>query len=99
MPVRDKTGHIVRWLGTNTDITEQVRVDGPIRFEAANGYRINTTDALVDLKTRRMASGGGVTGTVPQGSFSANRLRADLEARTVTLQGNARLRIQPRGPR
>ena len=78
---------------------EQVRVDGPIRFEAANGYRLNTSDALVDLKTRRLASSGAVTGNVRQGSFSANRLRANLETRTVTLDGNARLRIQPRGPR
>ena len=78
---------------------EQVQVEGPIRFEAANGYRLDTTNALVDLKTRRLASGGAVTGQVRQGSFSANRLRADLESRTVTLAGNARLRIQPRGPR
>ena len=36
-----------------------------------------------------------MTGTVPQGTFSANKLRADLEERTVTLDGNARLRIVP----
>ena len=40
-----------------------------------------------------------VTGTVSQGTFSADRLDADLEARTVTLRGNARLRVNPRGAR
>lgn len=79
--------------------TEQVRVDGPIQFRAADGYRLDTRDATVDLKARKLASGGAVTGAVRQGTFSANRLRADLAARTVTLDGNARLRIQPRGPR
>ena len=78
---------------------EQVQVEGPIRFDAAGGYRLDTSDALVDLKTRKLAGSGAVTGNVRQGSFSANRLRADLEARTVTLDGNARLRIGPRGPR
>lgn len=79
--------------------TEQVRVDGPIAFRAANGYNIDTSDATVDLKTRQMRSDGDVTGTVPEGTFRADRLRADLEARTVTLEGNARLRIVPRGTR
>ncbi|MDB5694818.1 MAG: export transporter periplasmic protein LptC [Sphingomonas bacterium] len=78
---------------------EQVQVDGPVRFDAANGYRLDTHDALVDLKTRRLVGSGAVTGNVRQGSFSANHLRADLEGRTVLLDGNARLRIQPRGPR
>jgi lipopolysaccharide export system protein LptC len=78
---------------------EQVRVDGPIQFRAANGYRLDTRDATVDLKARTLQSGGAVTGAVQQGTFSANRLTADLESRTVRLVGNARLRIQPRGPR
>lgn len=78
---------------------EQVHVDGPIAFRAANGYRLDTRDAVVDLKARKLASGGAVNGSVRQGVFSANRLHADLEARTVTLDGNARLRIHPRGSR
>ena len=40
-----------------------------------------------------------MTGTVPQGTFSADRMRADLTERTVTLDGNARLRIVPREAR
>lgn len=77
-------------------VSEKVDVDGPIRFRAANGYTLDTSGATLDLKTRRMQSGDGVTGTVPQGRFSANRMRADLESRTVTLDGNARLRVVPR---
>ncbi|WBH17533.1 LPS export ABC transporter periplasmic protein LptC [Sphingomonas radiodurans] len=79
--------------------TEQVAVDGAIAFRGPNGYTLDTNNATVDLKTRRLQSGGAVTGTVAQGTFSANRLDADLEARTVTLRGNARLRVNPRGTR
>jgi lipopolysaccharide export system protein LptC len=75
--------------------SERVAMDGPIAFRAADGYALDTRDATVDLKTRRMRSGGAVTGTTPQGSFSGDRLEADLEARTVKMTGNARLRIVP----
>ncbi|WP_375288197.1 LPS export ABC transporter periplasmic protein LptC [Sphingomonas sp.] len=75
--------------------SEQVKVDGPIAFRGPNNYTLDTRDATVDLKTRRLQSAGAVTGTVPQGTFRGDRLRADLEARTVTLDGNARLRIVP----
>lgn len=75
--------------------SEQVDVLGPIQFRAANGYSLDTTNATVDLKTRRLQSGGAVTGTTSMGNFSGDRLDADLEARTVRLTGNARLRIDP----
>lgn len=79
--------------------TEKVDVRGPIAFRGPNGYSLDTSAATVDLKSRTLQSGGGVTGTVRQGNFSADRLSADLEARTVTLRGNARLRVNPRGAR
>lgn len=75
---------------------EQVAVEGPIKFQTADGYTLDTHDATVDLKTRRMQSGGAVTGTTPMGTFSGNKLTADLERRTVSLDGNARLRIYPK---
>ena len=66
-------------------------------MRAAGGYRPDTSNATVDLESRRMQSAGAVTGTVPQGTFRGDRMRADLEARTVTLDGDARLRFVPRG--
>ncbi|RYY23598.1 MAG: LPS export ABC transporter periplasmic protein LptC [Sphingomonadales bacterium] len=75
---------------------EQVSVQGPIKFQTSDGYTLDTHDATVDLKTRQMQSGGAVSGTTPMGTFSGNKLTADLEKRTVSLDGNARLRIYPR---
>ena len=87
--IRADTGHY-------NMTTERVAVDGPLKFQTADGYVLNTHDATVDLKTRKLESGGAVTGNTPSGTFSANKLTADLESRTVSLEGRARLRIQPR---
>ena len=76
--------------------SEQVSIDGPVRVMATGGYTLDTNNATLDLKTRHMRSSGAVTGTVPQGQFSANQLSADLDNHVVTLDGNARLRIVPR---
>ncbi|WP_066799236.1 LPS export ABC transporter periplasmic protein LptC [Sphingomonas soli] len=87
---------IVAQQGRYNMNSEQVSIQGPIQFKTSDGYTLDTHDATVDLKTRRMESGGAVTGTTPMGLFSGNKLTADLEKRTVSLDGNARLRIYPR---
>ncbi|RJF94086.1 LPS export ABC transporter periplasmic protein LptC [Sphingomonas cavernae] len=78
---------------------ETVAVDGPILFTAADGYRLETTNVAVDLKSRQVTSTGAVTGNMPLGNFSASTMRADLANRTVTLDGRARLRIIQGGVR
>ncbi|MCX8474276.1 MAG: LPS export ABC transporter periplasmic protein LptC [Sphingomonas sp.] len=74
---------------------QKVAIDGPLKFQTADGYVLNTHDATVDLKSRQLQSGGAVTGNTRFGSFSADALSADLDQRTVSLTGNARLRIIP----
>jgi diguanylate cyclase (GGDEF)-like protein/PAS domain S-box-containing protein len=44
-PIRDASGRVVRWLGTNTDITEQHAVEETLRRGALH-------DALTDLPNR-----------------------------------------------
>ena len=77
--------------------SEQVAVDGPIAVRGPNDYRLNTRDAVVDLKSRQLQSRGAVVGSTPMGNFSANRLKADLEQRSVVLEGDAKLRVYPGG--
>jgi lipopolysaccharide export system protein LptC len=72
---------------------EVVRIIGPMHFAAADGYRLETRDVSVGLKTRQIVSGGAVDGRMPLGTFSADRMSADLVARTVTLEGRAHLHI------
>ncbi len=81
--------------GTYNYNTEQISVDGPVNFEAADGYSMVTRNVDIDLKTRKAVGSGGVDGTVPTGTFSAENIVADLEERTVSLDGNARLRMTP----
>jgi lipopolysaccharide export system protein LptC len=77
---------------------EIVSIDGPLVFQSADGYRLATRDVAVGLKSRKIASGGPVDGRMPLGTFSAGRISADLQARTVVLDGRARLHIvQGRG--
>jgi lipopolysaccharide export system protein LptC len=76
---------------------ETLMVDGPISFTAADGFRLDTRDVAVGLKTRKLASGGPVSGRLPIGTFSANQINADLTSRTVVLEGRVRLHITQRG--
>lgn len=74
---------------------QMIGVPGAVNFQSADGYRMVTQGANIDLNTRRMVSNGRVEGRIPAGTFSADRIIADLEQRTVTLEGHARLRMEP----
>lgn len=76
---------------------ETVAVDGPIRFESANGYRLTTRDVDIALDQRKLRSRGPVEGRTPVGTFRADHLSADLDAHTVSLDGRASLRIDQFG--
>lgn len=74
---------------------EQVKVAGPVTFTAADGYRMTVSNVAIDLRNRSVIGAGGVSGAIPAGTFSADRILADLDERTVTLDGHARLRMAP----
>ena len=73
---------------------ELVRVDGPIRVVGPDGYRLATRDVTVNLDNRTMESSGPVSGLMPLGQFQAGSLSADLDERTVRLNGGVRLKIE-----
>ncbi len=75
--------------------TEQIIVAGPVVFSAADGYRMETKNVRIDLDAQVAVGAGGVSGAVPTGSFTADRIYADLRERNVRLEGNARLRMVP----
>ena len=78
------------------DIERQlVAVDGAVRFATSDGYRMTVSNVSIDLPRRVVFGTGGVEGAIPAGTFSADTIRADLEARVLTLAGNARLRMVP----
>ena len=66
-----------------------------VAFSAADGYRMQTNNVTIDIKRKTAVGSGGVEGAVPTGTFRADSIHADLENRTVVLQGRARLRMTP----
>ena len=74
---------------------QRVAIDDTVRFAAADGYRMTVRNVSIDLPSRTVVGAGGVEGSIPAGSFSANSIRADLDGRVLTLSGRARLRMVP----
>ncbi|OYX64242.1 MAG: LPS export ABC transporter periplasmic protein LptC [Sphingomonadales bacterium 32-64-17] len=82
--------------GARYDIDDEVvSVPGIVRFTAADGYEMSARNVAIDLADRVMTGTGRVSGIIPAGNFSADRIRADLAARTLLLSGNARMRMVP----
>lgn len=81
--------------GTYQIDKELVRIAGPLRFKASDGYWMIARNVELDIAKRELTGSRGVEGAVPAGSFSADSLQADLDARTVALVGNARLSMIP----
>ncbi len=75
--------------------TEVVYVDGMMRVRTADGYAFQASGVQFNLETRTMSGSDGVEGAVPIGTFSANSMRGNLDARTISLDGNARLTMVP----
>lgn len=95
MQLRDGPAELRAGRGIYNFETERILVAGPVNFTAADGYEMVTSNVEIDLDARRAIGSGGVEGKVPTGTFRADRIIADLEARNVTLEGNARLRMTP----
>ena len=82
-------------LGSYNYDTQQVAFDSEVNVVAADGYHVTTRGVSVDLGNKTMVGNGGVSGQTPAGTFSADSMNADLNARTVALQGRARLHMIP----
>ena len=95
LQLEDGDARVTAPAGSYDYHTEQVTSDQPLTFTAADGYRMTMKNVDIDLKSRTASGAGGVAGSVPTGSFSADRIDADLARRTVALVGNARLRMVP----
>jgi lipopolysaccharide export system protein LptC len=85
---------ILRTANASYDMDrETVRMPGDLLFESIDGYRMTTRGVGLDLKARKLVSDGAVAGRMPLGSFTGDHMVADLNARTVSLNGRARLHI------
>ncbi|MBD59805.1 MAG: LPS export ABC transporter periplasmic protein LptC [Citromicrobium sp.] len=93
--LEDGPAQIAAEGGDYTIDEEVLEVRGPVMLQATDGYRLTARGVSVDLREQLLVGRDGVSGAVPAGTFSADSLRVDLETRTITLDGNARLRMVP----
>jgi lipopolysaccharide export system protein LptC len=95
MLMSDGPAQIVAPAGQYDLRTQVVDIDGDVHFTAADGYNVLARGVKINLAKQTLVGSNGVSGAIPGGTFSANRLEADLAARTILLDGNARLRMVP----
>ncbi|MEO7654476.1 MAG: LPS export ABC transporter periplasmic protein LptC [Sphingomicrobium sp.] len=105
VPLVDIEGMAARLSLTNGPLTiaanrgrydidaQRIAIDGPVSVAGPDGYRLSTSNVLVDMKARHLESRGRVAGRMRLGSFEAGRLEADLGERTISLEGGVRLKI------
>ncbi len=74
---------------------QQVTVPGAVNVQTADGYRMVTQGANIDLDHRVLVSHGGVEGRFPTGTFSADSIVANLDTRDIHLDGHAKLHMVP----
>jgi len=79
--------------------TDLLRVIGPVKLTSDAGYTVDTGTIDVDLNARTVKSREAVSGQLPIGSFSADRMSADVHGRVIVLEGSAHLRIKARAGR
>jgi lipopolysaccharide export system protein LptC len=72
---------------------EVVRTVGPLSYSSGDGFALTANNVQFAMKTRQIESFGPVNGSTKVGTFSAGKLRADVDGRIVRLEGGARLRI------
>lgn len=95
--MKDGPASLVAERGFYNMNSERIGIVGPIQYQSVDGYRLTTRDVGIDLNARRMQSLGRVDGRMPIGTFGADHLEANLNERTVTLNGRATLRIEQNG--
>lgn len=59
LPIRDEQGRIVRWFGTNTDITERLQLERRLRAREAQLRELNRTlEERIEERTEALARSG-----------------------------------------
>lgn len=90
--LQDGPASIIAQRGMYDLNKETMRVTGPLAVQSP-GYDMVASNVELSLKNRTMESFGPVSGRTKVGTFSAGRLRANLDTRIVRLDGGVRLRI------
>ena len=94
MATRDGRARIAAPRATFRPDQRVIATNGAVELTMGDGYRLHTSDVDVDLGARTAESRGPVSGSLPLGTFTADRMTADLNDRHVALEGRARLHVR-----
>ena len=78
---------------------DRLNIAGPMRVDGSSGYTLDSQGVEVSLIDRTVKTDDPVSGKLPIGTFRADRLRGDLDGRTVVLEGRTHLHILGRSAR
>jgi len=70
-------------------------VQGPVVARSASGFSLDGNAIEVSISDNRVSTEQPVSGTLPMGTFRADRFSADIQGREVRLDGGVQLRITP----
>ncbi len=93
MPLGGSMARIEAVQGSYFMNSATVRSTGPLTFNNGKGFSMTANNVQLMMKGKTLESFGPVNGSTNVGTFSAGKLRADLNTRIVRLEGGARLQI------
>ncbi len=76
--------------------TDMLVIAGPVAMRSATGYTVDAPTVTVSMADRTVATDDRVSGMLPMGTFTANRLRADIKGEVLVLDKGAHLHINRR---
>lgn len=74
---------------------ERLMLSNGIRLRAGGGYSFDGDRLTLDINEGRAEGTGGVAGAAPFGTFKADDFTADVEGRSLALDGRVRVRLDP----
>ncbi|HWU01097.1 MAG TPA: LPS export ABC transporter periplasmic protein LptC [Novosphingobium sp.] len=75
---------------------QRMLTQSPVQMQSSDGYHMTTSQVMIDLRTNTATGNGGVSGQLPQGHFTAQRIAVDFNTRIVKLDGRVGMQMQAR---
>lgn len=96
MKMRDGTGIEIRATNGRLDSkTQEIVLDGSVTISTENNFNL-ATDQTLFLINEKIATGeNGVTGSMPFGTFSADKFHVDIDQEIIKLKGRVKLYFHP----
>ena len=82
-------------LNTGTQIMD---LGGEITITSETGFLLRATEATFLIADKTALGKNGVTGIAPFGRFSANTFNAKVEQEIIILEGNVKIKFDPKQP-